>query len=79
MWRKAKQIINVLLLTNFYPVISYGRVQKGDDELLYTVTRYGPQSVASAQFLSIPFDLFNFFVERSSFINNNNNNNINNK
>ena len=33
-----------------YPVIPYRRVQKESDELLDTVsvTRYGPQSVASA-------------------------------
>ena len=33
---QAKQIINLLLLNNFYPVI-YRRVQKESDELLYTV------------------------------------------
>ena len=33
----AKQIINLLLLNNFYLVISYRRVEKGSDELLYTV------------------------------------------
>ena len=50
---QAKQVINLLLLDNFYPVyqfLSYRRVQKESDELLYTVlvARYGPQSVASA-------------------------------
>ena len=46
---QAKQIINLLLLNNLYLMISYRRVQKESDEL-YTVlvTRYGPQSVASA-------------------------------
>ena len=36
---QAKQIINLLLLNNFYPVISYRRVpkEKESDELLYTV------------------------------------------
>ena len=45
-----KQIINLLLHNNFYPVISYQRVQKESDKLLYMVwvTRYGPQSVARA-------------------------------
>ena len=33
---KVKQIINLLLLNNFYPVI-YRRIQKESDELLYTV------------------------------------------
>ncbi|CAD1480477.1 unnamed protein product, partial [Heterotrigona itama] len=33
---QAKQIINLLLLSNnFYPVILYRRVQKESDELLY--------------------------------------------
>ena len=48
---QAKQIINLLLLNNFYPVIYDIRVQKESDELLYIyglVTLYGPQSVASA-------------------------------
>ena len=42
-------MISLLLLNNFYPVISYRRVrkEKESDELLHT--RYGPQSVASAQ------------------------------
>ena len=35
--QKAKQIINLLLLNNFYLVISYRRVEKESDELLYTV------------------------------------------
>ena len=45
---QAEQTINLLLLHNFYPVISYRRIQKDSDELLYRVlvTRYGPQSVA---------------------------------
>ena len=30
-------MINLLLLNNFYPVISHRRVQKESDELLYTV------------------------------------------
>ena len=34
---KTKQIINLLLLNNFYSVISYRRVEKDSDELLYTV------------------------------------------
>ena len=34
---QTKQIINLLLLNNFYPVMSYRRAQKGGDELLYTV------------------------------------------
>ena len=44
--QKAKQIINLLLLNNFYLVISYRRVEKESDELLYTrlVTRYGPRT-----------------------------------
>ena len=29
--------MNLLLLNNFYPAISYRRVQKESDELLYTV------------------------------------------
>ena len=33
----AKQIINLLLLNHFYPVISYRRVQKESDKSLYTV------------------------------------------
>ena len=46
----AEQITNLLLLHHFYSVISYRQVQKESDELLCTVlvTRYGPQSVASA-------------------------------
>ena len=34
---QAKQIINLLLLNNFHPVMSYRRVQKESDELLYTI------------------------------------------
>ena len=34
---QAKQIIYLLLLDNFYPAISYRRVQKENDKLLYTV------------------------------------------
>ena len=45
---QAKRIINLLLFSNFYPVISNRRVQekKGNDELLHTgsVTRYGPRT-----------------------------------
>ena len=33
----ARQIINLLLPDNFYPVMSRRRVQKESDELLYTV------------------------------------------
>ena len=46
---QARQIINWLLFNNFYPVMSYQRVEEESDES-YTVlvTRYGPQSVASA-------------------------------
>ena len=41
-------MISLLLLNNFYPVISLK--EKESDELLYTVAviRYGPQSVANA-------------------------------
>ena len=49
---QAKQIINLLLLNNFHPVMSYDidQFEKGSDELLCTVlvTRYGPRSIASA-------------------------------
>ena len=49
---QAEQIIRLLLLNNFHPVISHRRVQpiKESGELLYTVlvTRYGPQSVKEA-------------------------------
>ena len=42
---------NLLLLNNFYPVISLptSSKERESDELLYTalVTRYGPQSIAS--------------------------------
>ena len=34
---KDKQVINFLLLNNFYPVISYRRVQTESDELSCTV------------------------------------------
>ena len=34
---RTKQIINLLPLNNFYPVVSYRRVQRESDELLYTV------------------------------------------
>ena len=42
---QVKQMISLLPLNNFYPVISYRRVQKERDELSYTssVTRYGPR------------------------------------
>ena len=49
---RQKQIINLLLLDNFYQMISYRRVQKESDELFAvygSVTRYDPQSVASAR------------------------------
>ena len=51
---RAKQTINLLLLDHFCPVISCRRVRKESDELLCTdsVTRYGPQSVASATWLT---------------------------
>ena len=47
---KASNKFVKLLLNNFYPVMSRRRVRKESDELLCTVlvTRYGPQSVASA-------------------------------
>ena len=49
---QPRQIIMLLLLNNFCPVISCRRVQKESDELEFVVyglvTRYGPQSVASA-------------------------------
>ena len=47
---QVKRIINLLPLDNFYPAISYRRVRNESGELLYMVlvTRYGPQSVASA-------------------------------
>ena len=50
---QAKQIINLLLLNNFYPVVSYRRVQKKSDETVVygLVTRYGPQSVARGKWL----------------------------
>ena len=53
MWNKIGETNNKFILNNFYPVTSYRRVEKESDELLcvyglYTVTRYGPQSVASA-------------------------------
>ena len=43
-------MINLLLLNNFCPVVSHGRVQKESDGFIVygLVTRYGPQSVASA-------------------------------
>ena len=46
-------MINLLLLDHFYPVI-YRRVEKESDELFYngSVTRYGPQLVASATWLT---------------------------
>ena len=53
---QAKQMINLSLLDNFYPVTSYRRVRKKKKEtkLLYTVlvTRYGPQSVAQRKGLT---------------------------
>ena len=42
---KAKQIINLLLLDRFCPVICR-RVRRESDELYGLATRYGPQSVA---------------------------------
>ena len=35
--KQAKQLINLLLLNNFYPVISYQRVHEESDELFCTV------------------------------------------
>ena len=37
------------------PVILYRRVQKEGDDLSYTIARYGPQSVASANGLNSQF------------------------
>ena len=34
---QTKQIINLLLVNHFYPVISYRRVQRGSEELLNTI------------------------------------------
>ena len=47
-------MIDLLLLDNFCPVISHRRVQKESDEFIVygSVTRYGPQSVASATWLT---------------------------
>ena len=46
--KQAKQIINLLLFNHFYSIISYRRVSKESDELLYTVWPFvGLQSVAS--------------------------------
>ena len=44
----VKQIVSLLLLNNFYPVISHQRAQKRRIIVYGSVTRYGPQSVASA-------------------------------
>ena len=41
-------------------MISYRRVQVESDVLLYTVTRYGPQSVASATAVKIRSRIFLF-------------------
>ena len=41
-------MINLLLLNNFYPVISYRRVREKKRRINGLVARYGPQSVASA-------------------------------
>ncbi|CAD1480804.1 unnamed protein product, partial [Heterotrigona itama] len=43
---KVKQIINLLLVNNFYPMISYRRVEKESDEFIVygLVTRYGPRT-----------------------------------
>ena len=46
--KSAERIINLLLLNNFCPAISYRRDRKESEGL---VTRYGPQSVASATWL----------------------------
>ena len=47
---QAKEVINLSLLDNFRRVISCRQVQTESEESSYTVlvTRYGPQSVASA-------------------------------
>ena len=49
---QVKQIINLLLLNNFYPMVSYDidefkRIAT-NYSIYSSVTRYGPQSVASA-------------------------------
>ena len=46
---QAKEIINVLLLNNFYPVISYRRVQKESDELFYIRFSHSLRSAISCQ------------------------------
>ena len=55
-------MINLLLLNNFYPMI-HRRIEKESVELLYygLVTRYGPQSVASAS--GQHFKLFAFIFD----------------
>ncbi|KAF3425571.1 hypothetical protein E2986_14022 [Frieseomelitta varia] len=49
---KAKELINLLLLNNFYPAISYNIDEFKKKATRYCirglVTRYGPQSVTSA-------------------------------
>ena len=53
-------MINLLRLNNFYPVMSYRRVQKESDELLCNglVTRYGPQSAAKwLSFTKVIFEI----------------------
>ena len=44
-------MINLLLLNNFYPYLSYHTSSKESDKLLYTrlVTRYGPRNQLPTQ------------------------------
>ena len=46
-------MINLLLVNNFYPVMSHRRVQRKKEATNFLVTRYGPQSVTSASGLKI--------------------------
>ena len=50
---QAEQIINLLLLNNFYPVIMTGSKRKRRIIVYGLVSRYGPQSVASASGVSL--------------------------
>ena len=59
---QAKRIINLLLLSNLYPVTSYQRVQKESDELLYI--RFG-RSLWSA--ISCQRNLVNTLLRRTIF------------
>ncbi|KAF3423979.1 hypothetical protein E2986_12756, partial [Frieseomelitta varia] len=51
----VKQIINLLLLNNFYPVISYRWVEKRKRRFIVygSVTRYGPQSICQRKWLTL--------------------------